>query len=142
MKTGLPLPTEMRLAIVRAFHEQHFSYEEIAELLGIGEASVSRVLRLHRETQSVEPRPRGGGNFSPVSGAVADRLKALVAETPDATVQELMEKLVDETGVETSLAAMKRAMHRLGFSRKKRSSLPPSGTRRRTSGAGASSPRS
>jgi predicted transcriptional regulator len=43
---------QVREAIVRAFHDRKLSYGEIAELLAVGEATVSRVLRRHRETKS------------------------------------------------------------------------------------------
>ena len=139
MSVGLPTPEKLRQAIVRAFHEEGLTYGQIAHLLGIGEATVSRVLRLHRETGGVAPRPRGGGNFSPIRGKVAKELKVLVAKTPDATVVELMEVLRARTGVVTSRASMQRALHRLGFSHKKSPSPPPRGMRRQTAGAGASS---
>lgn len=142
MKTGLPTAEKLRLAIVRAFHEQGLTYEEIADLLDVGTATVNRILRLHRQTGTVAPRPRGGGRISPIRGKVASELKRLVAERPDSTVAELMERLISRTGVQTSLAGVKRALHRLGFTHKKRSSSPSSATRRRTSGGAASSPRS
>lgn len=142
MSVGHPLPEELRAAIVRAFHDQSFTYDEIAELLGVGRATVNRILRLHRETGALEPRPKGGGNVSPISGRVAKELRALVAARPDSTLAELMLALKQRTGVVTSLSSMKRAMRRLGFSRKKRSSSPPSATRRTTSSADESSPRS
>ncbi len=139
MKTGNPLPDKLRRAIVRAFRKHHFTYAEIADLLGVGEASVSRMLRLHREKGHVRPRPRGGGNFSPIRGDVAKELKKAVRETPDATVSELMEDLARRTGIKTSRSSMKRALHRLGFTRKKRSSWLSSGTPRETAGGGVSS---
>lgn len=132
----------MRRAIVRAFHEQGFGYREIAELLGVGQATVNRILRLHRETGDVAPRPKAGGRRSPVRGKVATELQRLVAEKPDSTVAELMEALVAKTKIKTSLSSMKRAMHRLGFTHKKRSSSRSSATRRKTSGGGSSSRRS
>lgn len=141
MSAGHPTPEKLRQAIVRAFHEEGLKYEQIARLLGIGEATVSRVLRLHRQTGGVMPRPRGGGNFSPIRGQVAQQLKRLVAKTPDATAVELMQELTARTGVVTSRASLQRALHRLGFSHKKSPLSPPSATRRKTSGVGASSPR-
>jgi transposase len=73
---------------------------------------------------------------------VAEELKRLVAQTPDATAAELLEALTARTSVVTNRAALQRALPRLGFSHKKSPSPPPSATRRRTSGAGASSRRS
>jgi transposase len=129
----------IRKAIVRAFHQEGLTYERIASMLGVGEATVSRILRLHRETGSVKRRPRGGGNFSPLCGEVARMLGLLVRSLPDATIEELTEKLRDRTGVQTSRSAVDRKLRQLGYSRKKSPSAPPSRTSRSTSPAAASS---
>lgn len=122
-----PLDIRVREAIVKS-HAAGFTYAEIAAQLGVGEASVSRMLRLHREKESVAPRPRGGGNFSPIQGEVADLFLKLVKELPDATLDELTEAL-SQSNVKTSRSSVIRALERFGFSRKKRPSLPSSGTR-------------
>lgn len=109
----------VREAIVRAVENQGLTYSETAELLAVGEATVSRVLRRKRETGDVALRPRGGGYLSPLRGDVATELEALVAELPDATVAELTEELMRRTAVRTSRSAVQRALHRLGFTRKK-----------------------
>jgi transposase len=132
MQAGLPHPEKIRRTIVRAFYKEGFTYEEIAGFLDIGVASVSRILRLHRETGKVDPRPRGPGRSSPIGGKVAEQLRRLVAQRPDATTAELLVALVERTGVRTSLSAVKRAMHRLGFSRKKRNSWRPNARRPKT----------
>ena|SRR5450755_3938025 len=127
---GAPISIALRDAVVRA-DEQGLSYEETAKLLGIGYATVNRILRLHRETGSVEPRPRGGGNVSPITGVedVARLLRALVAAMPDATAAELAEALMRGATIQTSTSSVQRALHRLGFTRKKRASSRPSATR-------------
>jgi len=132
MQPGNPQPDIIRFAIVRAVERRGMTYAETAEMLGIGEASVSRILRRHRETGSVAPKPRGGGRLSPITGAVAEQLVLLVQDMPDATIEEMLEALVERTGIETSESAVKRALHRLGFSRKKRSSSRQSATSRTT----------
>jgi transposase len=132
MHPGNPHPEKIRAAVVRAVEHRGMTYAETAEMLGIGEASVSRILRRHRETGSVAPKPKAGGHVSPIQGDIAEQLEALVRATPDLTTQEMLEALVERTGVATSLSAIKRALRRLGFSRKKRRSSRPSGTNRTT----------
>jgi len=122
-----PLDIRVREAIVKS-HAAGSTYAEIAAQLGVGEASVSRMLRLHREKDSVAPRPRGGGNFSPIQGEVADLFLKLVKEQPDATLDELTEALA-RANVKTSRSSVIRALERFGFSRRKRHSLPSSATR-------------
>ncbi len=118
MSVGLP-PEKLRQVIVRAFLEEGLTYGQIAHLLDIGEATVSRVLRLPRETGGETPRPRRGGNFSPSRGKVEGAFKHLVVQTQDATVLELLEVLTARTGIGISRASMQRALHLLGFSHKK-----------------------
>ena len=131
----------IREAIVRAFHEEDLTYEEIAELLAIGRATVNRVLRLHRETGGVEPRPRGGGNFSPLRGEALEELRALVKERPDATIGEITESLIERAVVQTSTSSVQRALRRLDYSRKKSRSSLSSATRPSTArGAARSAP--
>lgn len=129
---------KVRAAIVHAHREDRLTYAEVAELLGIGEATVSRVLRRFRETGSVAPKPRGGGNRSPIRGKVAKLLESIVAEMPDATVAELTEALVTRGDVSTSRSSVQRALDRAGFSRKKSPSSPKSATHQRTGGDVAS----
>jgi transposase len=137
-----PVSVPIRRAIVRLFHADHRSYEEIAALLDVGEATVSRVLRRHRETGSIEPAAPGGGNFSPIAGQVVRLLKAIVEQLPDATVAELTTALVERSGTSTSRSAVLRALQRIGYSRKKSPSSPRSGTRRNTGHAAEHSARS
>jgi transposase len=122
-------PEQLRRAIVRAVRQRGLTYKQAAELLGVGEATVSRVLRLHRETGTVKPRPKGGGNYSAIRGKVAQLLRSIVTSMPDATVAELTTALVGRGGIETSRSAVQRALRRLGYSRKKSPSSLWSATR-------------
>ncbi len=118
---GQPTPRELREAIVRA-QEQNLGYDEIAKLLGVGRATVSRTLRLRRETGDVEPRPKGGGNFSIFHEHVAELLLAIVEAMPDASIRELTRAFMEQSKMSTSTASVGRALRRLGYSRKKRAS--------------------
>jgi len=136
-----PVEARIRAAILR-LRERGQTYEEVAAAVGVGRATVSRLLRLHRETGGIAPRPAGGGNPSPLKGAVADALCAIVVEHADATLEEITEMLVQRSGVSTSRAAVHRAMKRLGFSRKKSPSRQARETRPSIASATASSAKS
>lgn len=137
---GAPATIEIRSAILRA-RKQGMSYEEIVALLGVSESTVTRILRRHRAVGSVKARPRGGGNFSPIRGRVAELLVAIITRMPDATVDELTEALIEASGTETSRSSVQRALSRLGYSRKKSPSPPASATRRSTRSTGVRSAR-
>jgi transposase len=118
---GQPKPREVREAIIRA-REQELDYDEIAELLGIGRATVSRTLRLQRESGDVEPRPKGGGRFSIFHDEVGELLLAIVETMPDASIVELTRAFEAQSKLSTSTASVGRALRRFGYSRKKRPS--------------------
>jgi transposase len=115
---GQPKPREIREAIVKA-REQKLSYEAIAELLGVGRATVNRTLRLQRESGDIEPRPKGGGNFSIFHDDVAELLLAIVETMPDASIRELTRAFEAQSKLSTSAMSVSRALRRLGYSRKK-----------------------
>ena len=119
----------IRRTIVRAVNQDGLTYAQTAKLLGVGEATVSRILRLHRETGRLDPRPHRGGNYSAIHGKIARLLQTIVSTMPDATVAELTEALVKRGRVETSRSSVQRALHRLGYSRKKSPSSRWSATR-------------
>lgn len=136
------IPVALRDAIVRLRDDEQRTYEDIAAVLGVGRATVNRVLRRHRETGDVAPLPRGGGNRSPINGRIAKLLIAIVTKMPDATVAELTEALAKRAPVSTSRSAVQRAMQRLGYSKKRPRSSPWSATRPSTADGAASSARS
>jgi transposase len=139
---GAPIPSQLREAIVRTYQEGDRSYDEVATALGIGRATVNRVLRLKRETGSVAALPRGGGNRSPIHGKLAELLVAIVTKMPDATVAELADALISRSNITTSRSSVLRALVRLGYSRKKSRSWRASATRRKTASGDANSARS
>jgi transposase len=125
---------QVREAIVRSVEQQGLSYQATADLLGVGYATVNRVLSRYRKTKRVDPLPRGGGRVSPIHGRIAELLIKMVSAMSDATVEELTAALRKKAKISTSRSAVQRALHRLGFSRKKsrswqRSATPTSGGR-------------
>jgi len=117
----VPTPPQVRQIIVRLRQEGR-GYKETAGIAGVGEATVSRVWRQYRETGSVMPSKPGGGRFSPIRGRVEAKLRALVAALPDSTVSEMGEALAKAEKLSTSRSSVHRALKRMGYSRKKRSS--------------------
>jgi transposase len=116
-----PLPLRVREEIIRRRADGH-TYVEIADQLGVGVATVNRVIRRRRETGRVAPRPNGGGLRSPIHDEIAKALVQLVRKMSDATIAEVTAALVATTGVTTSRSAVVRALHRLGFRFKKKRS--------------------
>jgi transposase len=111
---------DLRKRVITAYLEGDTTYAKVAERFCIGEASVSRWLRLYRETGSVSPQPHGGGNRAKIDAEGLELLRQMVAKRPDATLKELAETYEDKRSVTVALNIVYRALQRLGLTRKKR----------------------
>ena len=115
---------DLRERVVAACDEGGDTRAEIAERFSVSESWVRRLLQRRRETGSITPKPRGGGQPPTFEGEAAERLRQAVAADPDATLKEL----AGASGVACSTSAVDRALKRRGITRKRRRSGRPSGT--------------
>lgn len=115
---------DLRERVVAACDEGGDTRAEIAERFSVSESWVRRLLQRRRETGSITPKPRGGGQPPAFAGEAAERLRQAVAADPDATLKEL----AGASGVACSTSAVDRALKRLGITRKKSRSGRPSRT--------------
>lgn len=116
---ALPVSNDLRERIVASQHEG-LSYEEIAARLSVGRATVSRVLRRHRERGDVAPDGHGGGMPAKIPAADLDALRAVVADHADRTVDQLRHVWASLRGVTLSRSAMQRSLRRAGLTWKKK----------------------
>src|SRR3954469_2584197 len=92
------------------------SLRQIAGRFLVSVSFITRLLQLHRSTGSLEPRPHGGGNPAVLGPEDLEQLRELVQKQPDATLEELRQRL----GVSCSLMTISRALRKLGLPRKKK----------------------
>ena len=86
-------------------------------MFDVGRATVSRLLRRSRETGDVVEKPRGGNN----PRAVDDDWARQHAQTfPEATIVERVEAWAAHSGRRVHPESMRNAMHRIGWTHKKR----------------------
>jgi putative transposase len=115
---------------VEAVERQIGSKRKIAELFGVHESFIYKLLRQKRERGDIAPLPHGGGAHAKLSEAQLRQLPALVAATPDATLDELREQMEKKARVEVSLSTICRGLQALGLSRKKVPARVPSRSKR------------
>ena len=103
---------------VAAYEAGEGGYHELAALFGVGYRTLQRWVAQYRATDTVAPRPRGGGWRSPIEIIV---LHAVVRERPDGTSEELCREYNRRVGraASTSAASFRRAMGREGYVLKK-----------------------
>jgi transposase len=111
-----PYSEDLRQRIVETASRGDGTLSQIAERFLVSVSFVTRLLQLHRTTGSVEPRPHGGGHPAVLTPEDLQRLRELIEERPDATLEECRKSL----GCSCSLATISRALSRLGLPRKKK----------------------
>lgn len=115
---------DLRDRVIKAY-ERGMKTRAIAEAFAVSPAWARRVKQTLREQGRATPLPRGGARTRKVD---RDALLRLVNERPDATLIELRDQLESQTGVKCSETAVCSALKKLGFSYKKRRSMPLSRT--------------
>jgi len=110
------LSIDLRERIVAAVDASEHSLGELAELFAINLSAIVRLLQRFRSTNSVQPKPHGGGTHPKLDAKAIGRLLELVRQQPDATLAELR----DQLGVDCSVTTIWRALKRHRITRKKK----------------------
>ena len=117
-----PYSMDLRSRVVHAYFAQEGSQADLARRFQVSERWVQNLLRQQRETGSIEPLAHGGGRERIIGTDQEALLLNVLAETPDASLDELRERC----GVQGSHMGIARALARLNVTRKKRRSFAPS----------------
>lgn len=126
MRDMIPCSNDLREKIIR-FFENHPDYtqQEIADEFGVSRSFIEKLLQRWRTTNSSAALPRGGGQERLLKEH-DQQIRDLVAAQPDATLDELRERLKSSRQLSVSPATMCRALQRLRLGRKKRLISPVS----------------
>ena len=116
---------DVRCLVINADESGEGTVADVADQFGVGTAFVTKMLRLHRAGESLEPK-HGGGAQAKLTLAARDQLRAAVKTRPDATLTELKEVLSRVCQVAVSEPTVCRALQKLELPRKKRVSSPAS----------------
>ena len=116
---------DLRQRIIDAVEQNIYSKREIAEILGIHESFIYKLLRQRRERGNIAPLPHGGGAQPKLTETHAQTFAGLSAAHPDATLAELSELLREKAGVEVSVSTVCRGLQELGLPLKKSPSSQP-----------------
>jgi transposase len=128
--------TDLRQKIVQAYTRRLGSQRALAEMFGVSMSFVEKLLRRHRSTGDVAPKPHAGGQKRRLESAAETVIREAVRATPDITLEELCSRVADTPGIHVSVPTMCRALQRLGLPRKKSRSMRVNATRRASSRRG------
>ncbi len=107
---------DLRQRILDTVQRGEGSLRQIARRFLVSVSFVTRLLRTHRSTGSLEPKPHGGGNPAVLGPEDLERLREVIRQQPDATLEECRQRL----GVSCSLMTISRALRQLELPRKKK----------------------
>jgi transposase len=108
---------------VLAAGDRGLKTKQIAQVFAVSPAWVRRLKQRRRETGETAPRPMGGATVIKIDRTL---LAELVRQQPDATLEELRQRM----GVRCAISAVSMALKGLGLSFKKRRCTRPSRTAR------------
>jgi transposase len=121
--------SDLRERVVRVVAEGR-PMREAARRFGVSVSAVKRYVVRQQETGSLAPTPIPGCPRQ-IGREQETILRARLDAEPDATVLEQCAWWAEHQGQQLSEATMWRAMHRLGWTHKKKHWQPASATRRR-----------
>ncbi|NTU77601.1 MAG: IS630 family transposase [Alphaproteobacteria bacterium] len=113
-----PYSGDLRESVVRAVRRGR-SCAEVAEIFKISKRSVERYVVLWRSSGHVASHAKFGGHMRPILTAHTERVKKLVEETPDITI-EAIKKALAKKKIEVSKSAIDRFLRAMGLSYKKK----------------------
>jgi transposase len=111
-----PYSQDLRQRVLDTVRRGEGSLRQIARRFLVSVSFVTRLLRTHRTTGSLEPKPHGGGNPAVLGPEDLERLREVIRQQPDATLEECRQRL----GVSCSTMTIARALSQLGLPRKKK----------------------
>jgi transposase len=122
-----PYPLELRERIVASVDQQTYTIAELAEIFQVTERYIYKLLQLRRDTGDLTPLPHSGGVEPILNEARLLVIADLVAEYPDATLEEYRTLIRRRCGVTVCLATVWNALEKSAFPRKK--NAPRAGSR-------------
>ena len=114
-----PHPVALREKVVKTYLKGKLSYRQVGERFGIGEATVSRWVSLHRRTGSVKPKEMGGSRRPrAINDEQEDFIRQVLKDVPDASGPEITRWIKEEYGKTVSTSSVVKTLHRMGYKRR------------------------
>jgi transposase len=123
-----PYSNDLRQRIVAAYETGDYSQDEIAELFGVCQKTVSNFVRRKDETGSPDRLPRGGGRQPQLDDQARQFIAQMVKENPHVRLAHLCQRVDQQFNKKVSQSTMCRVLEALGLPRKKRRSTQVSAT--------------
>jgi transposase len=123
-----PYSLDLRQKVLHAVERKLGSQREIAELFGVSQSFVERLLMRQRATGDCAPKPPPSAlSTRKLDEASRQQIRQWVEQQPDLTLAEIAERLHMQLRIDASLPTICRALQQLHLPRKKKPCTQPSG---------------
>lgn len=130
-----PLSEDLRKRLIAAVNSGA-TRQAVAERFGVVSSTVTKLVQRMKRTGTLDPAKQGGDRRSARIEAHADEILALVAASPDTTLEEIATHLKQAHGETFVVSTIWRCLDRHGVSFKKNGARQRTGARRRGSRPG------
>ncbi len=118
-----PYSVDLRQKIIDVYQEGNVSQRQLARQFRVALSFIQKLIKQYKETGNIAPQVRTKQTPTKLTDEQLQFFKELVAENPEATLQELRQKLAATTGVTISLSTVHRMLRRIDLFTKKSSKM-------------------
>lgn len=108
-----PYSVDLRQKIIDVYQEGNVSQRQLARQFRVALSFIQKLIKQYKETGNIAPKVRTKQTPTKLTDEQLQLLKQLVAENPEATLQELREKLAAIAGVTISISTVHRMLRRI-----------------------------
>lgn len=115
-----PYSLDFRQKIIQIYENENQSIRKIASRFRIAKSFVQKLIKQHKETGDLAPKPQGGNSAPKLGSQEVVILMELIEVNNDATLQELCDLLEQKTGIKVSKSTLDRVTKKLDYSFKQK----------------------
>lgn len=124
---------DLRQKVVDAYQMKEGSIRGLAKRFAVGKSFVQELLKRHKKTGTIEPKPHAGGTNPILDSAGLEKVEQLVREQNDLVQEEYCKKLEEKHQIKISRQTLGRALKKLNLTRKKKLYVPQNETQKELS---------
>ena len=116
-------PQELRLRIIEALNSGEYTKEEVSEMYGVSLRTVFNYQQILEDRGTLESKRIRGHRTPTFDENGLEYLRTQVVERPDTTLKDLVNRVKEGLGIETTIWTIQRGLKKLEITLKKRQDL-------------------
>lgn len=116
-------PIELRNRVVEAYENKEGTMRDLAKRFKVNKGFVSNMVKLKKETGSLEPKPHAGGHIPKIDEPGLHFIDELISNEPNLKLSEICERYYIARNVVINIVDAHRACEKLNITFKKKTSM-------------------